>query len=68
MTPTADYMDMPWRVGSQVGRTIYAQAEADDKGVLIGVMDTPELADDVVKCHNRLHGLPTTGWRHREPL
>lgn len=35
--------DLPWRVGRQVGRTIY---DAHDE--LIGVMDTPELAAAVV--------------------
>lgn len=43
---------MFWRVGSQVGRTIYAQATTDEKGVLIGVMDTRELALDACTHHN----------------
>lgn len=48
----ADYVRMRWRVGGQVGRTIYAQAFGAEKGVLIGLMDTPELAADVVYRHN----------------
>jgi hypothetical protein len=52
MTPNADYVRMFWRVGGQVGRTIYAQEKTDDKGVLIGVMDTPELAIDACTHHN----------------
>ena len=45
-----------WRTGRTVGRTIYIQI-ADDprKGdVLIGVMDTPELATLVVNAVNRI--------------
>ncbi len=39
---------LPWRVGRSVGRTIY-----DARGVLIGVMDTRELAAKVVEAVNR---------------
>lgn len=38
----------PWRTGRKVGRTIYS-GEGDD-GVLIGVMDTREDADLVVRA------------------
>lgn len=38
---------LPWRVGTSVGRTIY-----DDIGRLIGVMDTPALAAQVVAAVN----------------
>jgi hypothetical protein len=43
-----------WRVGRRVGRTIYAIAGtvASDADVLIGVMDTRELARHVVDVHN----------------
>lgn len=47
-----DYRLMFWRVGGQVGRTIYAQGPNDPKGVLIGVMDTRELAIDACTHHN----------------
>ena len=45
---------MTWRVGRQIGRTIYLQ-EGDDPctcDTLIGVMDTPDLAALVVKAVN----------------
>ena len=45
-----------WRVGRKLGRTIYAQiraGQADDADTLIGMMDTPELAHQVVHDHNR---------------
>lgn len=44
----------PWRVGRRVGRTIYRQIrpEPSDDDVLIGVMDTPELAREVVDARN----------------
>lgn len=64
MRPTTgdEAVHWPWRVGTQVLRTIYANNPAlphpDGKGgVLIGVMDTPELAREVVEAHNeRLYG------------
>jgi hypothetical protein len=43
------YGDRPWRVGRQVGRTVY---DAHDR--LIGVMDTPILAELVVLAVNAL--------------
>lgn len=44
-----------WRVGRKVGRTVYAQTgdTPGDHDVLIGMMDTPELAASVVADHNR---------------
>jgi hypothetical protein len=45
----------PWRVGRKVGRTIYEQqgTEPTDTDLLIGVMDTRELAAAAVEAHNR---------------
>lgn len=45
---------MHWRTGRKVGRTIYAQVDAEpsDNDVLIGVMDEAELASEVVATHN----------------
>lgn len=45
---------MYWRVGRKVGRTIYAQvnAEPSNEDRLIGVMDTPALARVAVEAHN----------------
>lgn len=51
-----------WRTGRTVGRTIYRQVgpEPSDDDVLIGVMDTPELAGIVVESVNYCveHGPP----------
>lgn len=46
---------LPWRVGRKLGRTIYAMGDQDDEGdgVLIGVMDTAELAREAVEAHNQ---------------
>jgi len=43
-----------WRVGRKVGRTIYVQAgdEPSDNDQLIGVMDSPELAQAAVNAVN----------------
>lgn len=43
-----------WRVGRKLGRTVYVQmgASPDDGDLLIGVMDTPELAAHSVAAHN----------------
>lgn len=45
-----------WRVGRKVGRTIYLVVNRDnepsDADVLIGMMDTPELAAEAVRAHN----------------
>lgn len=49
-------MTEKWRVGRSVGRTIYRQVgdEPAKKDQLIGVMDTPELAQLVVDAVNAL--------------
>jgi hypothetical protein len=48
-----------WRVGRSVGRTIYAIAyymgddgDEHEMSWLIGLMDTPELAQAAVEAHN----------------
>ncbi len=43
---------LPWRRGSQVGRTVYARDPETGWERLIGIMDTPRLADHVVRLHN----------------
>ena len=45
-----DLAALPWRVGRHVGRTIYAGdgEPRSDSERLIGMMDTPELAAEVV--------------------
>lgn len=49
-----------WRTGRKVGRTLYAMVadEATDYDILIGVMDTEELAADVVTAHNASRVVP----------
>lgn len=44
-----------WRTGRKVGRTIYVCDDgiADDSDPIIGMMDTPELAEAAVSAHNR---------------
>ena len=51
---------LSWRTGRKVGRTIYAQLgpEPSDDDVLIGMMDTPELAAEACAAHNRGMGSP----------
>jgi hypothetical protein len=62
-----DLAAVTWRVGGSVGRTIYAVTGAggheharDDEAVLIGMMDTPELAAEACEAHNWRLGI------HRE--
>lgn len=52
------YLDHPWRVGRHLGRTVYAQVHVDPtrKDVVLGMLDTPELAQAAVDAHNRLLG------------
>lgn len=49
-----------WRCGRKVGRTIYAQlgSEPSDDDVLIGMMDSPEIAAEVVDSHNSYREWP----------
>lgn len=51
--------DLGWRVGRKVGRTIYAAYtdEPSDADVLIGLMDSRELAERAVYAHNTLLSL-----------
>ena len=46
--------NLPWRIGRSVGRTVYAQLGPDpsDVDVLIGMMDSRELAHAAVYAHN----------------
>lgn len=47
--------EVRWRVGQSLGRTVYAQIgpEPSKTDVLLGMMDTRELAELVVFEHNR---------------
>lgn len=54
--------NLPWRTGRKVGRTIYTVTDWQTlDGDLIGLMDTPELAQAAVDDHNHrvAPGLPT---------
>lgn len=54
-TETPDPLSLPWHAGQ--GRKIYAQGGAEpsrDDDMLIGVMDTPELAARACEGHNAL--------------
>lgn len=44
-----------WRVGMSLGRTVYAMQgpQASKSDVFLGVMDTREMAEQVVADHNR---------------
>lgn len=48
------FLELKWRVGRKVGRTVYAQLgkEPSDGDQLIGVFDTIELAQKAVEDHN----------------
>ncbi len=48
----------PWRNGRKVGRTLYAMVGElpSEDDVLIGVLDTRELAWEVVIAHNNAGG------------
>jgi hypothetical protein len=45
-----------WRVGRKLGRTIYAVEfdDPDGPGILLGMMDSREIAERVVADHNRV--------------
>jgi hypothetical protein len=52
----AEILTVPWRVGGQVGRTIYAHlpGHPPEKGVLIVTMDHAEAAQHIVHLHNTM--------------
>jgi len=48
-----DYSDVSWRVGTKLGRTLYAADHDDPKQhTYLGMMETTELAKQVVDLHN----------------
>lgn len=53
----AEYERMAWRTGRSIGRTIYAVPPGaqyrDGSEIVLGMVDTPELAAHIVKVHNR---------------
>ena len=69
--PAPDTYEGPvpaWRVGRSVGRTIYRMVgpEASKADVLIGMMDTPELAAHVVEAVNAQRSRLTHGGGNAE--
>lgn len=52
-----------WRVGPKLGRTVYLQLgdEPGDVDVFLGLMETPELAQQVVEEHNAVLGFRDGG-------
>lgn len=49
-----DLTTCEWRVGSHIGRTVYAvTGTTHDEHPLIGLFDTPELAAEAVQAHNQ---------------
>ena len=46
--------DLAWRVGRKLGRTLYAMhgTEPSDDDVLIGCLDSAEIAAEAVRSHN----------------
>jgi hypothetical protein len=51
--------EQPWRVGRHVGRTVYRTRDDGGDDELIGLMDTPELAQLVVDAVNAAQGAMT---------
>ena len=55
---------MPWRTGKSIGRTIYACPPGSsyrDGEIVLGMMDTPEIARHIVEIHNEW-------WEHQREL
>lgn len=54
-----EYLRRKWRVGSKLGRTIYAVYDTpgpDNCDVVLGMVDSKELADHIVEIHNIWNG------------
>lgn len=43
---------LPWRSGTQVGRTLYIDTDTKDPTNLFGLVDDADTADHIVKIHN----------------
>lgn len=41
-----------WRTGRKVGRTLYIHQDGEETGRLIGMVDTPELAEQICEAMN----------------
>jgi hypothetical protein len=49
-----DLSSVPWRTGRTLGRTVYARTGGADwkADTVIGMMDTPALAEEACRAHN----------------
>lgn len=45
-------IDLPWRVGGQVGRTLYVETGVKDPDNFFGVVDEVDVATHIVDMHN----------------
>jgi hypothetical protein len=55
----ADPLSLPWRTGRHLGRTIYAMTGPgpSDSDLVLGMMDSRELAAEACEAHNCLLAL-----------
>ena len=53
-SPDFDPTKLPWRIGRSVSRTLYAAIgdDASKADVLLGLVDTRQLAEHIVAVHN----------------
>lgn len=60
---------VPWRVGRRLGRTLYAETGGDnrDADVVLGMVDSAELATHIVTVHNASLTYSLTGAEYAEP-
>lgn len=61
---------LPWRAGRSVGRTLYVVVndEASKSDVLIGLVDTVEIAAHIVRVHNAWLQRQSDGSECGDPL
>jgi hypothetical protein len=54
MTAVTGLAAYPWRTGRSLGRTVYARTGGDDweADTVIGMLDTPQLAEAACQAHN----------------
>jgi hypothetical protein len=60
-------LNSPLRVGSKLGRTLYLQLGQPEDDVFVGTMDTPRLAEEVVKRWNAALGPDAGTWHSGGP-
>lgn len=63
-----DYIELPWRVGTHIRRAVHAVVPGTDqeRHPLLGLLDTDELAAEVVTSHNQ--SLSTMTYGEKEQL